>query len=139
MRRKICLVFNLRVGYGDLSLLKWQRTVYSTKDGLDVYSMVYYKLNMGSDTRTNRSHRSNGYKQTPIKTGVCAPSISYSFMSSMRDTSGISTISIKDRFSFSAAVRAFMDLCLMMPLTALKNRFTRVAISMFNEDEVIDY
>ena len=134
MRRKICLVFNLRVGYGDLSLLKWQRIVYSTKDGLDVYSMVYYKLNMGSD----RSHRSNGYKQTPIKTGVCVLSISYSFMSSMRDTSGVSTISIKDGFSFSAAVGAFMGLCLMMPLTALKNRFTRAAISMFNEDEVID-
>ena len=126
--------FNLRVGYGDLSLLKWLRIVYSTKDGLDVYSMVYYKLNMGSD----RLHRSNGYKQTPIKTGVCVLSISYSFMSSMRDTSGVSTISIKDGFSFSAAVGAFMGLCLMMPLTALKNRFTRAAISMFNEDEVID-
>lgn len=126
--------FNLRVGYGDLSLLKWLRIVYSTKDGLDVYSMVYYKLNMGSD----RSHRSNGYKQTPIKTGVCVLSVSYSFMSSMRDTSGVSTISIKDGFSFSAAVGAFMGLCLMMPLTALKNRFTRAAISMFNEDEVID-
>ena len=134
MRRKICLVFNFRVGYGDLSLLKWLRIVYSTKDGLDVYSMVYYKLNMGSD----RSHRSNGYKQTPIKTGVCVLSVSYSFMSSMRDTSGVSTISIKDGFSFSAAVGAFMGLCLMMPLTALKNRFTRAAISMFNEDEVID-
>ena len=137
MRKKICLAFNLRADYGDLSLLKWQRIVYNTKDGLDVYKKVYYKQNMGNDTRTSRSHRYSSYKQTPKKTRVSALSISYSFISSTRDTFGISTIWIEDEFSFSAAVGASMGLCLMTPLTALKNRLTRVAMSMMNEDEVI--